>query len=76
MKNMKKISEEWVFSQRDNEKHRLNWAKDNPELDIEAREKLKEKIIKFNTKIGNTMDLKKEYPTLFSSEISSNMKNK
>ena len=76
MKNMKKISEEWAFSQRDNEKHRLNWAKDNPKLVLEAREKLKEKIIKFNEKIGNTMDLKKEYPTLFSIEISSNIKNK
>ena len=62
---MKKIPEGWECSQRDNEMHRLDWGKDNPELILKAREELKQKIIKLNEEMGNTMNLKKEYPSLF-----------
>lgn len=62
---MKKLPNGWKISQRDNEMHRLDWAEDNPELILEAREKLKQKIIKLNQEMGNTMNLKEEYPTLF-----------
>ena len=55
----------WKYSIRDNEKHRLDWGKDNPQLIIEERKKLKQKIIDFNMKMGNTINLKDEYPDLF-----------
>ena len=62
---MEKLPEGWKISQRDNEMHRLDWGKDNPQQIIEAREKLKQKIINFNKETGNTINLKKEYPELF-----------
>lgn len=62
---MEQQFEEWKNSSRDNEMHRLNWGKNNPELILNAREKLKERIIKLNQEMGNTMNLKEEYPTLF-----------
>ncbi len=55
----------WKISDRDDETHRLDWSKDNPQLIKEKRKKLKEKILKLNEEMGNTMNLKEEYPTLF-----------
>ena len=55
----------WKISDRDDETHRLDWGKDNPQLIKEKRKKLKEKIIKLNEEMGNTMNLKEEYPNLF-----------
>lgn len=62
---MKKLPKGWKISQRDSEMHRLDWGEDNPELILESREKLKQKIIKLNQNMGNSMNLKEEYPTLF-----------
>lgn len=63
-----KISKDWKISDRDNEMHRLDWGKNNPQLIIEERKKLKEKIIKLNKEMGNTIDLEKEYPNLFNKQ--------
>lgn len=63
---MEKLPEGWKISQRDDEMHRLDWGKDNPKLIQKARENLKQKIIKLNQEMGNTMNLKEEYPSLFS----------
>lgn len=62
---MTQIPQGWKITDRDNETHRLDWGKDNPQLIKKERKKLKEKIIKLNEEMGNTMNLKEEYPTLF-----------
>ena len=62
---MEKLPPGWKKSIRDNEMHRLDWGKDDPQLIIEARKRLKERIIELNKEMGNTMNLKKEFPSLF-----------
>lgn len=62
---MEKIPHGWKISDRDDETHRLDWGKNNPQLIKEERKKLKEKITKLNKEMGNTLNLKEEYPTLF-----------
>lgn len=49
---------DWTISDRDSEMHRLDWGRKNPE-------KLKKEVLKFYDEIGETIDLKKEYPGLF-----------
>ncbi|MBQ2637017.1 MAG: hypothetical protein IJG09_10060 [Methanobrevibacter sp.] len=62
---MTPIPSGWKITSRDDETHRLDWGEDNPQLIEEKRKKLKEKIIKLNEKMGNNINLKEEYPTLF-----------
>ena len=55
----------WKITKRNDETHRLDWGEDNPQLIEEKRKRLKDKIIKLNEEMGNTINLKEEYPTLF-----------
>lgn len=71
MDNMTKIPNGWKISDRDDERHRLDWKIKNPnkikKMTPEEIEKDKVEIIERHKRLGLDENLKKElYPTLFS----------
>lgn len=60
---MEELPPGWKISQRDDERHRLDWSKNNPEKLKQEKEKLKQKLKKLPE--NSNIDLKEKYPYLF-----------
>ena len=60
---MEELPPGWKISQRDDERHRLEWSKKNPEKAKQEKEILKQKLKKLHK--NSDINLKEKYPYLF-----------